>query len=50
MRKRKRGRAWPEGLADIYRTGRELNHWRHDMQGELGVLYRLQKSGKYAEV
>lgn len=50
MRKRKRGRQWPEGLADMYRTGRELNHWRHDMQGELEVLYRLQKSGKYAEV
>lgn len=50
MRKRKRERAWPEGLADIYRTGRELNHWRHDMQGALGVLYCLQKNGKYAEV
>lgn len=50
MGKRKRGREWPEVPADIYRTGRELNHWRHDMQGELEVLYRLQKNGKYAEV
>lgn len=39
-----------EGLTDMYRTGREINRWRHDMQGELDVLYRMQKNGKYAEV
>lgn len=39
-----------EGLMDMYRVGREINHWRHDMQGKLDVLYRMQKSGKYAEV
>lgn len=39
-----------EGFMDVYRVGREINHWRHDMQGELDVLYRMQKSGKYAEV
>lgn len=39
-----------EGLMDIYRVGREINHWRHDMQGELDVLYRMQKNGKYEEV
>lgn len=39
-----------EGLLDMYRVGREINHWRHDMQGKLGILYRLQKNGKYAEV
>ncbi len=39
-----------EGLADMYRACREINHWRHDMQGELDVLYRMQKNGKYAEV
>lgn len=49
MGKRKRGREWPEGLADIYRTSRELNHWRHDMQGEMEVLYRLLKNRKFAE-
>lgn len=39
-----------EGFMDIYRVGREINHWRHDMQGELDVLYRMQKNGKYEEV
>lgn len=39
-----------EGLMDMYRVGREINHWRHDMQGELEVLYRMQKNRKYAEV
>lgn len=39
-----------EGLMDIYRVSREINHWRHDMQGEMEVLYRMQKNGKYAEV
>ena len=39
-----------EGLMDMYRVGREINHWRHDMQGELDILYRMQKNGKYAEV
>ena len=39
-----------EGFMDVYRVGREINHWRHDMQGELDVLYRMQKNGKYAEV
>ena len=34
----------------MYRVGREINHWRHDMQGELDILYRMQKNGKYAEV
>ena len=39
-----------EDLMDMYRVGREINHWRHDMQGELDILYRMQKNGKYAEV
>lgn len=39
-----------EGLRDMYRVGREINHWRHDMQGKLDVLYRMQKNGKYTEV
>lgn len=39
-----------EGLMDIYRIGREINHWRHDMQRELEVLYRMQKNGKHTEV
>lgn len=39
-----------EGLMDLYRVGREINHWRHDMQSELEVLYRLQKNKKYAQV
>lgn len=39
-----------EGLKDIYIVSREINHWRHDMQGELDILYRMQKSGKYEEV
>lgn len=39
-----------EMLLDMYRVGREINHWRHDMLGELGVLYRMQKNGKYEEV
>lgn len=39
-----------EGLVDIYRVSREINHWRHDIQGEMEVLYRMQKNGKYAEV
>ncbi|MBD5530685.1 MAG: ATP-binding protein [Lachnospiraceae bacterium] len=39
-----------EGLMDMYRVGREINHWRHDMQGELDILYRMQKNGKYAEM
>lgn len=39
-----------EGFMDVYRVGREINHWRHDMQGELDVLYYMQKNGKYAEV
>lgn len=39
-----------EGLLDMYRVGREINHWRHDMLGQVGVLYRMQKNGKYEEV
>ena len=39
-----------EGLLDMYRVGREINHWRHDMLGALGVLHRMQKNGKYGEV
>lgn len=39
-----------EGFLDIYRIGREINHWRHDMLGELSVLYRMQKNGRYEEV
>ncbi len=48
QRERKQERL--EGLMDMYRVGREINHWRHDMQGELDILYRMQKNGKYAEV
>ena len=39
-----------ENLMDIYRIGREINHWRHDMNGKLEVLYRLQNRGCYQEV
>lgn len=39
-----------ESLMEIYYIGREINHWRHDMNGRLEVLYRLQKKGNYAEV
>lgn len=39
-----------EGFMDVYRVGREINHWRHDMQGELDVLYRMLRNGKHAEV
>lgn len=39
-----------EGLMDMYRVGREINHWRHDMLAKLEVLYRMQKNGKHAEV
>lgn len=39
-----------ERLLDMYRVSREINHWRHDMFGELSVLYRMQKNGKYKEV
>ncbi len=35
---------------DIYRIGREINHWRHDMNGKLEVLYRLQKKKRFEEV
>lgn len=39
-----------EGLMDLYRVGREINHWRHDMLGELGVLYHMMRNGKHREV
>ena len=39
-----------ENLMDIYRIGREINHWRHDMNEKLEVLYRLQNNGCYQEV
>lgn len=39
-----------ENLAELYRTGREINRWRHDMLGELEVLYHMQKNGRYKEV
>lgn len=48
--RREREKERLEGLMDIYRVSREINHWRHDMQGEMEVLYRMQKNGKYAEV
>ena len=39
-----------ENMLDLYRIGREINHWRHDILGSLGVLYRMQRNGKYGEV
>ncbi len=39
-----------ENMLDLYRIGREINHWRHDILGSLGVLYRMQKNGRYSEV
>lgn len=39
-----------ENLMDIYQIGREINHWRHDMNGKLEVLYQLQNKGCYQEV
>lgn len=46
----KREKEHQEALLDMYRVGREINHWRHDMLGKLGALYRMQKNGKYKEV
>lgn len=34
-----------ENMMDIYHIGREINHWRHDMNEKLEVLYRLQNKG-----
>lgn len=48
--RREREKERLEGLMDMYRVSREINHWRHDMQGEMEVLYRMQKNGKYADV
>lgn len=48
--RREREQEQLEGLMDMYRVSREINHWRHDMLAELGVLYRMQKNGKYTEV
>lgn len=48
--RQERGQERLEGLMDMYRVGREINHWRHDIQRELDILYRMQKNGKYAEV
>lgn len=39
-----------ENWMDIYQIGREINHWRHDMNGKLEVLYRLQNKSCYHEV
>ena len=39
-----------ENLIDIYQISREINHWRHDMNGKLEVLYRLQNKGCFQEV
>ena len=39
-----------ENMMDLYRIGREINHWRHDMSGKMDILYRLQKKGMYEEV
>lgn len=39
-----------EGMMDLYQVGREINHWRHDMLGELAVLHRMLKNGKYGDV
>ena len=38
-----------ENIIDLYRIGREVNHWRHDMNGKLDVILRLQKKGHYEE-
>lgn len=39
-----------EALLDVYRIGREINHWRHDMLSKLSVLYRMQSNQKYDAV
>ncbi len=39
-----------ENRRDMYRISREINHWRHDMEGRLSILYYLQKKGNYNEV
>lgn len=39
-----------QNILNLYQAGREINHWRHDILGSLGVLCRMQKSGKYKEV
>lgn len=39
-----------EDMSKMYEMGREINHWRHDMLGQLSVLYCMQKNGKYDEV
>lgn len=48
--RREREKEQRENILDLYRVGREINHWRHDILGSLGVLYRMQKNGKYREV
>lgn len=47
--KEREEKRWEEFM-NLYRIGKEINHWRHDMIGGLDVMYRLQKKGKYQEV
>lgn len=44
------GKNREEELMSLYRIGREMNHWRHDIAGEIEILHRLLKSGKVKEV
>lgn len=37
-------------MLDLYRIGKEINHWRHDIQGELASLLQMLKNGKYEAV
>lgn len=39
--KEREEKRWEEFM-NLYRIGREINHWRHDMVGGLEVMYRLQ--------
>lgn len=39
-----------DNMMDIYQIGRKINHWRHDMNGKLEVLYQLQNKGCYQKV
>lgn len=39
-----------EELMNLYRIGKEINHWRHDIIGELNVLHCMLRHGKTKEV
>lgn len=38
------------GMLDLFRIGKEINRWRHDILGELTSLLQMLKNGKYGAV